>query len=400
MKRSIVVSIRVIVVTCLAPTGLVDIVRAQMPATGPGAPPDPWILRESFNDDLQGSMWAVHADDPNVCWVTERDGRLELRSTSAADGEFAGYVSQTWRLDPMNDIEMKVDLYYNLRTNAGGWIGFGLIPNSLQPRDPHVSFGIGGSDYFAYYWYEKRDGLSLRSAFVERFVDGATLYISYDASKDELYLSDGGYGRDNAWVTLSDLLQGEWASRPLFLVVGGMVDGMAIGSGQAVADNMLVERGTVVEASLRDVHRFRSADSGTYFYTVDPVEKDFLLTEYADVWTYEGPVYRAFRDGSDSTSRPVHRFWSSVMDLHLYTIDAAEKDKLIDVFADVWIYEGVAFYAYPSGQEPTWGIPVYRFTSEDTGSHFYTASEKEKQALLGDKAGAWTYEGIAWYGVR
>jgi len=43
--------------------------------------------------------------------------------------------------------------------------------------------------------------------------------------------------------------------------------------------------------------------------------------------------------------RFVYRFWSDALSGHFYTIDEAERDKLINQYSHVWTYEGIAWYA-------------------------------------------------------
>ncbi len=369
-------------------------------AEGPSLSLGNLILRESFDDGAKHSIWTVYEENTDHCWVTETNGRLEFRSTAEAVGTFAGYVADAWRLDPADDFEMKVDLHYSPVTYEGAWMHFGLTPDPAGPRNQYVTIGIGCADRHSHFLYEKRDGLSLESGVVTRVRDAVTLYLSYDASRDELYLGDGGYGEENAWMTFPGLLKGEWAGRMLFIVVGGTAEHLAIDTGQAFADNLLVERGRVIEASLQAVYRFFSPETGRYFYTISKAEKEKLLTEYGDMWQYEGAVFRCFPDDCDPACRPVHRFWSLQLGTHFYTMQEREKDKLIESYPDSWAYEGVAFYAYPEGQQPPWARPVYRFWSESIRGHFYTLSEAEKDDLLMEQADVWKYEGIAWYAVE
>ncbi|NLH43494.1 MAG: hypothetical protein GX448_16760 [Planctomycetes bacterium] len=44
--------------------------------------------------------------------------------------------------------------------------------------------------------------------------------------------------------------------------------------------------------------------------------------------------------------KPVFRFWSPVLSSHFYTMSESERDSLIQNRPDAWTYEGVAFYAY------------------------------------------------------
>ena len=46
-------------------------------------------------------------------------------------------------------------------------------------------------------------------------------------------------------------------------------------------------------------------------------------------------------------TRPVHRFWNNQTGAHFFTMTEAEVSKLKNQYSDVWIYEGVGFYAWP-----------------------------------------------------
>ena len=145
------------------------------------------------------------------------------------------------------------------------------------------------------------------------------------------------------------------------------------------------------------VHRFRSPAYNRHFYTLDEAETNKLLTRYAHVWTYEEPVFRAFPSRSDDRLAPVHRFWSGLLNSHFYTISEREVDTLIVAYSHAWTYEGIVFYAYPAGSQPVGTVPVHRFWSGGLGTHFYTASDRERFTLIGDAANAWKYEGVAYY---
>jgi len=93
----------------------------------------------------------------------------------------------------------------------------------------------------------------------------------------------------------------------------------------------------------------------------------------------------------------VYRFWSPSLSSHFYTISEQERDGLVRDFGYVWTYEGVAFYAYPEGQQPAGALPVYRFWSGSGNRHFYTISEQERQTLVDQFSYYWTLEGVAWY---
>jgi hypothetical protein len=158
-----------------------------------------------------------------------------------------------------------------------------------------------------------------------------------------------------------------------------------------------IDMGAYESSALVPVYRFWSPVTGKHFYTVNETEKDKLINQYASVWTFEGPVYYAYIRASDPNLRPVYRFWSDKLGSHFYTIKEAEKDKLIQQYPDVWTFEGARFYAYPEGKQPAGTKAVYRFWSETLGGHFYTIKEGEKDKLVNQYADTWAFEGVAWY---
>jgi hypothetical protein len=158
-----------------------------------------------------------------------------------------------------------------------------------------------------------------------------------------------------------------------------------------------VDLGAYEFQNLSPVYRFWSPVTGKHFYTIDAAEKDWLIETYSDVWTFEGIVYYACVQANEPNLLPVYRFWSSQLGGHFYTIDEAEKDNLIAQYPDVWTFEGPVFFAWPEGRQPVGARPVYRFWSDVLAGHFYTIDEAERDNLLDQYQAVWTYEGIAWY---
>ena len=154
---------------------------------------------------------------------------------------------------------------------------------------------------------------------------------------------------------------------------------------------------SVVGPEALPVYRFWSPILGRHFYTLNEAEKANLLSQYADVWTYEGVAFRAFASPAGAGLAPVYRFWSASFGAHFYTLDEAEKDKLLQDYTAVWTYEGIAFYAYAAGDQPGGTMPVHRFWSGTLRTHFYTTSDTERFQLVSDYAGTWEYEAAAWY---
>jgi hypothetical protein len=145
------------------------------------------------------------------------------------------------------------------------------------------------------------------------------------------------------------------------------------------------------------VFRFWSPVKSGHFYTVSEQEKNMLIRDFPHVWTYEGVAYHTFSTAADAALKPVYRFWSGELGVHFYTISEQEKETVIRDYGYVWAYEGIAFYAYPEGQQPAGALPVYRFWSPNLSRHFYTISEQEKQMIVDQYSYTWSLEGVAWY---
>jgi len=162
-------------------------------------------------------------------------------------------------------------------------------------------------------------------------------------------------------------------------------------------DQHVTSESLVLTDALQPVYRFWSPTLSQHFYTIDAAERDKLINDYSHVWTYEGVAFNAFVDGSWANTSPVYRFWSGANNAHFYTTDEGERAKLMDELSGVWTSEGVAFYAYREGYQPAGTDAVYRFWAAKTNSHFYTTSLDERDKLMNGFQDAWTYEEIAWY---
>ena len=90
---------------------------------------------------------------------------------------------------------------------------------------------------------------------------------------------------------------------------------------------------------------------------------------------------------------PVFRFYNTQTGTHFYTINQAERDIVLVRYPQ-FAYEGPAYYAYP--QPKAGELPVYRFYNTARGTHFYTQSEAEKNFVLVTYP-VFAFEGAAYY---
>lgn len=84
-------------------------------------------------------------------------------------------------------------------------------------------------------------------------------------------------------------------------------------------------------------------------------------------------------------SVPMYRLYNSNSGEHFYTANQKEKNYLAHIG---WKYEGIGWNA------PSEGNPVYRLYNKNGGEHHYTMKESEKDALV---SLGWKDEGIGWY---
>ncbi len=111
--------------------------------------------------------------------------------------------------------------------------------------------------------------------------------------------------------------------------------------------------------------------------------------------TSQQPVEAELDSAASAPIVPVYRFWSPVTGSHFYTTDKTERDTVIKRWPKEWKYEGKKFSAFSS--KPTDGVAVHRFWSPVYKTHFYTADENEKNTVLKRWPTIWKYEKVAYY---
>ncbi|MBN1507795.1 MAG: hypothetical protein JW955_13175 [Sedimentisphaerales bacterium] len=356
-----------------------------------------FALSDDFNDGRQGTMWLYEGDDLTNCRLDEVNQRLELRTSTKAEAISAHYLSNGWGIDPTRDFRLRVAFRQNLVLGDTAWLSVVLTPNTKNVGTEHIGFGVGSSEFSPYFTYEAIGETVKQSRLASRSEETGVLYVSYDATLDELYLSSTGYGAEKAWATARGFLQGMWGGQILALMLEGGADRLEVRSGQAYFDDFVVESGNLVLTGFGDVYRFWSPILDEHFYTISEKEKDALILNYPDVWTFEGPVFKAAGTALATGLAPVYRFWSDKYSTHFYTISETEKDEFLTELADVWTFEGVAFFAYPEGLQPTDAKPVYRFWRQADNAHFYTISEAEKDMVLKKYRDIYIFEGVVFY---
>jgi len=96
-----------------------------------------------------------------------------------------------------------------------------------------------------------------------------------------------------------------------------------------------------------------------------------------------------------TTYNAVYRFYNKKNGSHFYTASLSEKNNVIANLSATYSYDGPAYNVcrlYFGG-----GQTVYRFYNKKNGSHFYTASEAEKNSVFQNLWATYTFDGPAFY---
>ena len=141
------------------------------------------------------------------------------------------------------------------------------------------------------------------------------------------------------------------------------------------------------------IYRFFNQDTGVHFYTASETERDAISAELTS-FEYEGVSYNSVDPLTGSDAVSVYRFFNQDTGVHFYTASETERDVVEQL--DNFVFEGEAFSAYESEVEGS--IPIYRFFNSVTGGHFYTPSATERDLVI-DSLPDFQSEGIAYYAL-
>ena len=145
-------------------------------------------------------------------------------------------------------------------------------------------------------------------------------------------------------------------------------------------------------SSTTPVYRFYNKANGSHFYTASTAERDTVKVKYSATYQYEGPAY-SLNPSNSANSEPLYRFYNKVNGSHFYTASVTERDAVIAKWPATYAYEGSA---YKVSLTPV-GTPMYRFYNKANGSHFYTASAAERDTVKATLGHVFRYEGSAFY---
>lgn len=127
------------------------------------------------------------------------------------------------------------------------------------------------------------------------------------------------------------------------------------------------------------LYRFWSSAYRGHFYTADEAEMNNVRAMWPDVWSFEGVAYYVYPPGASAPdTAPVYRFWGSSVSHHFYTASNSERDTVIANWPDRWSYERERFRVPSDGLviAPTPSRPADKNCSD-------FATWKDAQAFFG-----------------
>jgi hypothetical protein len=149
---------------------------------------------------------------------------------------------------------------------------------------------------------------------------------------------------------------------------------------------------TAYPSTTLPVYRFYNRAIGSHFYTASTAERDAVRAKYSTTYVYEGVGY-AVNTLNVANDDPLYRFYNKSNGSHFYTASQAERDAVITKWPAIYAYEGVAYNVSASDT----GTPVYRFYNKSNGSHFFTVSAAERDAVITKYSATYAYEGVAFW---
>lgn len=91
----------------------------------------------------------------------------------------------------------------------------------------------------------------------------------------------------------------------------------------------------------------------------------------------------------------VYRFWNATTGSHFYTASEVEKQHVLATWPKIFRLEGVAYTVDMAAGDNK--VQLHRFFNVRNGTHFYTASEAEKAQVIATLPRVYRYEGVAYY---
>ena len=136
------------------------------------------------------------------------------------------------------------------------------------------------------------------------------------------------------------------------------------------------------------LYRFLDRADGSHLFTNNVKEIDAITGAR---FSYEGIGFNTPNNGTQA----LYRFYNSSKDSHFYTASEAEKNALVAPSSG-YAFEGTVGNVLASGSIVTTSTPVYRLFNSGSGRHLFTIDQLERSNLLASSTG-WANEGVGFY---
>ncbi|MBN2020011.1 MAG: hypothetical protein JW749_07290 [Sedimentisphaerales bacterium] len=210
--------------------------------------------------------------------LDETDQRLELRTQGGLLSSLVFYTSNGWRLGVAGNFAIKIDFHYGSISEEESWIGLNVGDDAN-----YVLISAGSDGGQPYFYYEAVvDGIAT-SAQEPRAINDGTLYVSFNSTMNEFYLSHTGFGSTNAYAPWTapnpNPTQGQWLES-VKVSIGGGSSGTILGPGEAYLDNF-----EVAEAILLDWPPATDFDRNGYIelYDLSVICENWLKSGLGDI---------------------------------------------------------------------------------------------------------------------
>jgi hypothetical protein len=133
------------------------------------------------------------------------------------------------------------------------------------------------------------------------------------------------------------------------------------------------------------LYRYLDRADGSHLFTNNLKEIDAITGAR---FAYEGIGFNTPNKGTQA----LYRFYNSSKDSHFYTASEAEKNALVAPSSG-YAFEGTVGNVLASGSIVTTSTPVYRLFNAGSGRHLFTIDQLERSNLLASSTG-WVNEGV------
>ncbi|MRS12739.1 MAG: hypothetical protein EG823_06675 [Actinobacteria bacterium] len=140
------------------------------------------------------------------------------------------------------------------------------------------------------------------------------------------------------------------------------------------------------------VYRFYNFTNNTHFYTDSAAERANVNATWPHIFQDEGVAY--YLNPANNTT-PLTRLYNRVSSSHFYTASAGEAANALARWPGTFSMDGPTYAVNPGPVANS--VPVYRFYNKSNGSHFYTASEAERNNVLARWPNIYSLDGPAFW---